>query len=368
MSAVAAAGTEIYSRENAMYLIELLRDFFREKRQVQLSSLVPDAELIKYVEEMMPKIVAGQEASPLAVLNRRALSFLKDAIDRGAVTQPAPPPPEEDAFAKKLMDLEIARRNLGPPAPAAALAPAPAQAQQPQTVPVPAIAVPRTVVASAIAGTTSAIAIESSLRQWHQSFERSAITWSGEQRILPRLAELRTVALVLPAASVRDEPWISIQITGAGNAQESAYMLFDRSAGPWAFYKPAAEAKILRPLALPWNISLVGAMGHRLDLGKDGQAFKGASLRAGTYHRVMLFWVNESDAWMEFNAGDRVEVAIAIPSIKTLHSKTVYVNSTYIEIDLLAHSEPVDIQTIQNWSGILKNNHRQWTLFIESRA
>jgi hypothetical protein len=112
----------------------------------------------------------------------------------------------------------------------------------------------------------------------------------------------------------------------------------------------------------------MGARGLPLDLGRDGLAFAGASIRSGSYHQAMLHWASASAAWIDYNSGDAIEVKVNHPRPFTIQTHVIFANSTYIEIDLSQHKDPIDVSSIGQWSGFLKNDHKQWTLFLESKV
>jgi hypothetical protein len=281
------------SKENFEYVFNISKQYLEDAKGLSVNNLQEFQRLVACEMKTIAAAPEHKNGASIDVLNKKAIVCVRNAFLAAvptvptaptAPTVPADPVPEEspderseDAFFKKLKDLEY-QRTIAANAMAAVANVKPAE--EPPRNPAPIQVPPSTIILKGnhegIAQKDVTVIVVSSMqRMWQYQTDRSTFIPTSVE--FPDNADTNNMSLVkviIPCMSTTEWlPYFKFTLEGAGNQSIDVMLVPVRMDKRWIHLEPL-NARAIKPLATPWTICLKDAYGTPLEIGHDGAVVK----------------------------------------------------------------------------------------------
>lgn len=286
---------------NRDYVYELCKEFLADKYNIEMHADELKKLLFKQMNIVFEHFKQNPPMPSVAELNKRVIiqakqEILATGVATGAIAATAaqaspsqikelPPTPvsdsgedTEDAFMKKVQELELARNAHVAVAPALpqetianihqSAAPPPALLPSMPAAGPTVLYVPTTV--NTVKSSRS-IAIFAHDRLWDYFHDRFAFGWAGPIPAVPEgmTGSLELSGVLLPSVVASQTPVVQLRIEGVGEHSQTFFCIRNSGgSGGWDTWKPVSPH--IKALACPWSIQVLDALGEPLQIGADG--------------------------------------------------------------------------------------------------
>jgi len=328
------------SNNNAIYIVQILQRFFKDKYQFDIYEDIPQDSLQQLVATKMNNLyqINDNKSISMETLNKMTLSELKEAIKQSFIQKPKeetpqPEPPmqlsEDSEFINKVQRLELQRKTFQVPPPQS----------NPPIVQTP-IATQQSNINAAIPTSISTIYmptppkigkeifIHSYDREWIYENQRSSFIWSGK---FPKMQDMicRVGCWIGSLKILQKAPCLILHIQGASGDIQEVSLIPSYTCHYFAVYKPPLESLgYIRLFALPWKITLKSGDGQPIDLGSDGEMYERYEAHPYLTNHTIIY-INKTKQYA-------IEQSIRILTVnnKLYIGKIIQVNNISIEVDI----------------------------------
>lgn len=350
------------SKDNFEYVFNFAKQYLEDAKELKIDD---PAEFQKIVATEMRKIGVGSDKGmSLEVLNKKAIVAVRDVVmsNQQNIRQ-EPEENTEDAFFKKLKELEFQRSVTiaSVPLPPVQAAEEPPNTPAPVQLPPSTIIVNNTTAGMVTAENRISICLNSWARLWQYQTDRSSFIpdFSLQPDIDNNSLILKRIVIPNVATLTDWIPYFLLHIESAGK-QVQEIIVYPSGHNPaltWIYLEPGS-ANVIKPLSTPWVLTVKDAYGAPLNLGHDGWMVRQIiHPQRGTTVLDMYHSVSKS-VMRDFSVGDNVSVHNTQTN-NTIHTRVIQTTSTTIEV-----SEKIPDA---NQQLFVLNQNRQISCIIEAK-